>query len=588
MALRNSLLALRSGGGVGADVVAFKATVDELSRLSAGRAEDEVLLRQLEGRLQELDSAVSRRLLMECHFRDEWRQECGQRALDVLTNAAPPDAGALDRMRNYVALLAPDPDDSSCVQPWQRELLRQQQALADLLKVCPVDSPAGIQSVLSEFMEHSQARLQNQLGLVHDQLQAQELQAGPGCAPHGEGSSGTAENAPAIGAGGSAHHGVLGLTTEEFVHRLRGQHRAICAIQARFRGRQSLLAYRRLQADRVAAAVRVQCIVRRSYAFRTLQAKRHARWLGRCAAITERHSARRLQRAWRWTFRKRQWRTIWLRSVQARAAKDDRKWRRALRATLDGPRPLTPTGFSQFSVYVESKSAQERKLAEQTAARVLQSLSRGLADRRAMHEQARAAIAMQTAVRGWRARTLDRWWRWALCKLHARRSSRMRWRSIHATGQALLPGQTHAVLVHLHVSKEVSRLKAEVTREKCEFEEAFKKWASRMEKHVLGKKLHSDWIPQMNLGSGESYYFNVRTGESSEEHPNMRQVRATERKQRQLAEATISERLNLLRGYEDQLVDGRTEQLANYEQASAAVWRAALPWRHRVASYASR
>jgi hypothetical protein len=69
------------------------------------------------------------------------------------------------------------------------------------------------------------------------------------------------------------------------------------------------------------------------------------------------------------------------------------------------------------------------------------------------------------------------------------------------------------------------RLQAEVTREKCEFEEAFKKWASRMEKHVLGKKLHSDWIPQMNLGSGESYYFNVRTGESSEEHPNMRQVR---------------------------------------------------------------
>ena len=61
-----------------------------------------------------------------------------------------------------------------------------------------------------------------------------------------------------------------------------------------------------------------------------------------------------------------------------------------------------------------------------------------------------------------------------------------------------------------------------------------------MERLTLAKKLHADWIPQMNVESGESYFFNVRTGESSDEHPNMKQVRATERKQRQLELETLS------------------------------------------------
>ena len=95
--------------------------------------------------------------------------------------------------------------------------------------------------------------------------------------------------------------------------------------------------------------------------------------------------------------------------------------------------------------------------------------------------------------------------------------------------------------------------------------------AAKMERLTLAKKLHADWIPQMNVERGESYYFNVRTGDSSEEHPNMKQVRATEKKQRQLAEAQIKERLDRLREYEELLRDGEEGHLERYEHQAAKV-----------------
>ena len=64
------------------------------------------------------------------------------------------------------------------------------------------------------------------------------------------------------------------------------------------------------------------------------------------------------------------------------------------------------------------------------------------------------------------------------------------------------------------------------------------------------------------------------------------QVRATEKKQRHLAEAKVSERLQLLREYEELLSSGQAEEHAAYEEATTAAWRAALPWKHRLARYA--
>ena len=117
--------ALRRSGG--SAVLAFKERVDELSRLSAGRAEDEALLQQLSEKLPALTHDAASRLTEECRLRDEWRQERCKQALGALPGAGD-DTANVDRMREYVALLAPQGGTAAQL-PWQRELLRQQRSM---------------------------------------------------------------------------------------------------------------------------------------------------------------------------------------------------------------------------------------------------------------------------------------------------------------------------------------------------------------------------------------------------------------------------------------------------------------------------
>lgn len=86
----------------------------------------------------------------------------------------------------------------------------------------------------------------------------------------------------------------------------------------------------------------------------------------------------------------------------------------------------------------------------------------------------------------------------------------------------------------------------------------------------------------MDPVSGASYFFNLKTGETSEEHPNMRVARATERKERLKAEVNLGDRLARLQRYVEELeasLAGQLEQLDAAAQVelrmSTAAWRRA-------------
>ena len=459
------LIALRRSGG--SAVLAFKERVDELSRLSAGRAEDEALLQQLSEKLPALTHDAASRLTEECRLRDEWRQERCKQALGALPSAGD-DTANVDRMREYVALLAPQGGTAAQL-PWQRELLRQQQALARVLQQCPDGSGDGVRQALSDFMEHSRTRLQQQLVALQGRLEVhrqQQPQPQPQQSPAGasgrraawgEATVPSPEHTCAVAAA-EPKAAASDLTPAAFLEQMRRQHSAVCSLQAQARGRRGRQRFRSLVECRCQAAVRLQGLARGGAARRQAAARRHALWAQKCAALAERHSARRLQRAWRWSRRVRHWHRLWQPRAAARAADE---W---------------------------------------------------------------AVCTLQAAARGWRARTRARWWRRSLRRLHASRRAGAVWRARCDAAHRVQAAQTHAVLVQLHVAKEVSLLQREATREKKDFDAAFGKWAARLQKHYVSKKLHADWIPQMNTLNGSSYFFNLKTGESSEDHPNLKQV----------------------------------------------------------------
>ena len=148
--MRHMVALYKSSGAV----LLFKERVDELSRLAAGRAEDEALLQQLSEKLPALTADAACRLMDECRLRDDWRQERCEQALRALPSVTDDDSESIDRMREYVALLAPR--GGSAALPWQRELLRQQQALARVLQLCPGGAAAHVHRALADFMSHSQ------------------------------------------------------------------------------------------------------------------------------------------------------------------------------------------------------------------------------------------------------------------------------------------------------------------------------------------------------------------------------------------------------------------------------------------------
>ena len=601
--LVSSVLAARSSP---ADVLAFKAAIDELSRLSCARTQDEALLRELKTQLLDLEPAVAARLLTECRFRDEWREEKCSKALSTLPSSEA-DPVVVERMREYVALLAPPEEETNYDggdQGWQGELLRQQRTLASLLTLCAGGSSDRVLTVLTDFMEHSRTRLHEQLACVHEHLlnvaahgsgggRARRSPDGglPARSPNGKATSSPRQAWVSEDAASNQRppppppppppEGFLGLSADAFVEQLRGQHRAVCGMQAVARGRRQRQVFQRLVHERLGAAVRLQCAMRQGAARWEIAAQRHRCWVDACNALTQHYNARRAQRAWRWVRRKRGWASVWRAREAEAARKDDTAWRRVVCAAL-GPREVEQHGFSEFSIYTEAKSLAVKREAEESGARRVQAAGRAALVRAARRRLVRAACVLQAHARRRHAVGYDCPWRKGLLNLHARRRARLHWRTSRATALALQPLQTRAVLVQLHVSKELEHLRSEATREKAEFEEAFRKWQAKMERLTLAKKLHADWIPQMNVERGESYYFNVRTGESSEEHPNMKIVRSTEKKQRQLAEEQMGERLSRLQQYEEQLNDGQSAQLESYSQAAARVLAdsaaLSLPW----------
>ena len=283
------------------------------------------------------------------------------------------------------------------------------------------------------------------------------------------------------------------------------------------------------------------------------------------------HAARRLQRAWRWARAVGRWRAAWRKRAAAQSRADDLEWRAAVRASLV-PRAPEASGFSSTSIYIESKSLAERRAAEDAAAAALQAARRGTLARRARAAALAAAVVLQAGARRRRAVARVLWWRRALGRLRAARRARARWRAGREAARALLPAQRRAVLASLHVGKEVAAVQADAARERRDFEESFRKWAAKMTKTMLARKLPSDWIPQMNTLTGASYFFNLKTGEAAEEHPNLKAAKKTERTQRKLAEEQLSERLATLCEYEERLADGRNAQLERYAAEAAAAW----------------
>lgn len=152
-------------------------------------------------------------------------------------------------------------------------------------------------------------------------------------------------------------------------------------------------------------------------------------------------------------------------------------------------------------------------------------------------------------------------WRRAMAAHRFRRLRRRQWR--HQQQLSLDQAQVNHKLAEwtCHVAIEKARITREIERESLRFTIEWAKYESRLEKEVMKSRLSSEWIPQMDPLSGETFYLNVKTTKTSYEHPNLLLYRQLVKKQRVRAEEQYEERRKRLQAYLLRLEEQHREEM---------------------------
>ena len=79
----------------------------------------------------------------------------------------------------------------------------------------------------------------------------------------------------------------------------------------------------------------------------------------------------------------------------------------------------------------------------------------------------------------------------------------------------------------------------QAAHERASLERAWRSFEARITRELLARPLPDYWVPQQNRRVGATYYFNLKTGQISEEHPHMKFVRLNTRVEREKLDAAL-------------------------------------------------
>lgn len=103
------------------------------------------------------------------------------------------------------------------------------------------------------------------------------------------------------------------------------------------------------------------------------------------------------------------------------------------------------------------------------------------------------------------------------------------------------------------IRMEKQRVRRELIQEEKLFQIEWSRYETRLEKDVMKSKLASEWTPQLDVISGETYYLNIQTTKKSREHPNIMLYKTLIKKQKSRAQMIYDERKARLEHYMEQL-----------------------------------
>jgi hypothetical protein len=187
-------------------------------------------------------------------------------------------------------------------------------------------------------------------------------------------------------------------------------------------------------------------------------------------------------------------------------------------------------------------------------------------------QQIASIVLLQSAMRSYLARKHVVAWKVQMHRHRVRKQRAREWARKQMRSWKEVPLEESLVLSELYTHKEVAHTRREQQVERSLLSKKFSSWESSMQRYFLQKRpLPKHWLPQTDRHSGRTYYFNLKTGESRQDHPLHQAVEELRKKQQLQAERTLAERVATLREYEQRLQAGLTAQrAAKLEQLAQA------------------
>ena len=186
--------------------------------------------------------------------------------------------------------------------------------------------------------------------------------------------------------------------------------------------------------------------------------------------------------------------------------------------------------------------------------------TRSLLHQRLAPHQTKCIVLLQAAFRSYLCRKHVLPFIRAMHGHRQRRRLAVYWCGQHQQRTQRVGAEEALVLSDLCVLKERQNAAAESRAERQRMGSKFAAWDAAMRNYFLRQRpLPKHWLPQADRHSGRTYYFNLKTGAISQQHPYAAAVEQLHAQEQAAAEKTLAQRLYALRDFQTALQE-RVEQ----------------------------
>eukprot|EP01028_Stygiella_incarcerata_P010553 TRINITY_DN54943_c0_g1_i1.p1 TRINITY_DN54943_c0_g1~~TRINITY_DN54943_c0_g1_i1.p1 ORF type:complete len:882 (-),score=299.44 TRINITY_DN54943_c0_g1_i1:28-2463(-) len=142
-----------------------------------------------------------------------------------------------------------------------------------------------------------------------------------------------------------------------------------------------------------------------------------------------------------------------------------------------------------------------------------------------------------------------------LASLHEYVQLEGRWKDHRAVWAHCSPLESGLMRVEAEVLMREAKIESEAKKEHDRLDRSFRKWSDRVKKTFMSRSLPTDFVPQMDERTGQTYYLHIGTGKFWDENPNLHAFNKVKNAEWKKASELLKTRLDVLHQHREDVYE---------------------------------